>query len=141
MFVKVSLWNAFQCSFCLLSQEEILDTSQHKCGYSRFDSRRYCPKGAKQPVSFSPPQKALVHDTILCALHKELVLRQLSIVTLQIETASAAAASTTTASSQEGAHGPALACMTNCVTEHLVNLLLRRHPPVGVGRTVHPDKL
>jgi hypothetical protein len=27
------------------------------------------------------------------------------------------------------------------VAEHLVDLLLRRHPPVGVGGTVHPDEL
>lgn len=35
VFVNVSLWNAVQFSFCLLSQDEILDTiTQHKCGYS-----------------------------------------------------------------------------------------------------------
>lgn len=42
---------------------------------------------------------------------------------------------------QESPHGAALARVSHRVTEHLVYLLLRGHPPVGVGGAVHPNEL
>lgn len=42
---------------------------------------------------------------------------------------------------QEGAHGAALARVSHGVAEHLVDLLLRGHPPVRVGGAVHPNEL
>lgn len=42
---------------------------------------------------------------------------------------------------KESPHGAALARVSHGVTEHLVDLLLRRHPPVGVGGAVHPNEL
>lgn len=42
---------------------------------------------------------------------------------------------------QEGPDGAALARVSHRITEHLVYLLLRGHPPVGVGGAVHPNEL
>lgn len=64
---------------------------------------------------------------VLAAFQIELVLRQLAVEAVQVEAAGAAAAA-----AQEGAHRPALAGVTHGVAEHLVDLLLRRHPPVRV---------
>lgn len=41
---------------------------------------------------------------------------------------------------QESPHCPPLPSVTHSVTEHFVYLLLRGHPPVGVGGTVHPNE-
>lgn len=64
---------------------------------------------------------------VLAAFQVELVLRQLAIEAVQVEAAGAAAAA-----AKEGADCSALAGVTNGVAEHLVDLLLRRHPPVRV---------
>lgn len=73
---------------------------------------------------------------VLAAFQIELVLRQLAVEAVQVEAAGAAAAA-----AQEGADRSALAGVTHGVAEHLVDLLLRRHPPVRVWGTVHPDEL
>lgn len=41
---------------------------------------------------------------------------------------------------QESSHCPALSGVTHGIAEHFVYLLLRGHPPVGVGGTVHPNE-
>lgn len=64
---------------------------------------------------------------VLAALQEELVLRQLAVEAVQVEAAGAAAAA-----AQEGADRSALAGVAHGVAEHLVDLLLRRHPPVRV---------
>lgn len=42
---------------------------------------------------------------------------------------------------QESPHRAPLPGVTHRVAEHFVYLLLRGHPPVGVGGTVHPNEL
>lgn len=75
---------------------------------------------------FCPPSHS-VRVAVLAALQEELVLRQLPIEAVQVEAAGAAAAA-----AQEGADRSALAGVAHGVAEHLVDLLLRRHPPVRV---------
>lgn len=60
----------------------------------------------------------------------------MSVKPVHVDAASAAAAA-----AQEGPDGSALPGVAHGIAEHLVDLLLGRHPPVGVGATVHPDEL
>ena len=76
--------------------------------------------------------------SVLAAFQVQLVLGQMPVQGVHVEAAAAAAAA---AAAQEGAHRSALASVTHGVAEHLVDLLLRGHPPVRVGGTVHPDEL
>lgn len=73
---------------------------------------------------------------VLAASQVELVLRQRAVQAVQVEAAGAAAAA-----AQEGSDRSALAGVAHGIAEHLVDLLLRRHPPVRVRGTVHPDEL
>lgn len=41
---------------------------------------------------------------------------------------------------QESPHCPPLSGVTDSVAEHFVYLLLRGHPPIGVGGTMHPNE-
>ena len=77
-----------------------------------------------------------VCKAVLGAFEEQFVLGQVPVVALHIEAAGAAAAA-----AQESTDRPALARMAHRITEHLVDLLLRRHPPVRVGSTVHSDEL
>ena len=85
----------------------------------------------------------------MAALQVELVgLGQVCVVALHVQAAGAAvaataasAATTTAAAAQEAGHSAALPGVAHRVAEHLVDLLLRWHPPVWVGGTVHPDEL
>lgn len=80
-------------------------------------------------LAFCPfcPRSDSVRVAVLAAFQIELVLRQLAVEAVQVEAAGAAAAA-----AQEGADRSALAGVTHGVAEHLVDLLLRRHPPVRV---------
>lgn len=60
----------------------------------------------------------------------------MSVKAVHVQAAGAAAAA-----AQEGADRPALAGVTHRIAEHLVDLLLRGHPPVWVWGAVHPDEL
>lgn len=60
----------------------------------------------------------------------------MSIEAVHVEAAGAAAAA-----AQERTDRSALTGVTDGVAEHLVDLLLWRHPPVWVWGTVHPDEL
>lgn len=66
----------------------------------------------------------------------QLVLGQVSVQAVHVQAAGAAAAA-----AQEGSDRSALASVTHRVAEHLVDLLLRGHPPVWVRGAVHPDEL
>lgn len=79
---------------------------------------------------------ASVRVSVLAAFQVQLVLGQMPVQAVHVEAAAAAAAA-----AQERAHRSALASVTHGVAEHLVDLLLRGHPPVRVGGTVHPDEL
>lgn len=79
---------------------------------------------------------ASVRLAVLAALYIQLVLGQVSVKAVHVEAAAAAAAA-----AQERADRAALASVAHCVAEHLVDLLLRGHPPVWVGGAVHPDEL
>lgn len=70
---------------------------------------------------------ASIRLAVLTAFQIEFVLQQVAVVALHIEAAGAAAAA---AAAQERADSPALASVAHRVAEHLVDLLLRRHPPV-----------
>lgn len=78
-------------------------------------------------VSLSRPHFASVRLAVLAALQIQLVLGQVSVKAVQVQAAGAAAAA-----AQERADCSALASVTHRVAEHLVDLLLRGHPPVWV---------
>lgn len=68
-----------------------------------------------------------VQLAVLAAFHEQLVLRHVSLKAVHVDAAGAAAAA-----AQEGPDGSALTGVAHGITEHLVDLLLRGHPPVRV---------
>lgn len=81
--------------------------------------------------------KPSVPRAFLKALEEKLILRQTAVYAFRVDASTVAAV----CDAQECADRPALPRVPHRITEHLIYLLFRWHPPIRIRSTVNPYKL